>query len=47
MFNTEWGLEAELPPTPVPGGNRPRVAAAFVAHLGGRDEPACVPRINF
>jgi len=34
MFNTEWGLEAELPPTPVSDGNRPRIAAAFVAHLG-------------
>ena len=33
MFNTEWGLEADLPSTPVPDATRPRIAAAFVAHL--------------
>ncbi|MGR3937070.1 hypothetical protein [Streptomyces sp. BRA346] len=32
-FNTEWGLEAELPDTPVPEATRPRIAAAFVEHL--------------
>ncbi|GGL03459.1 hypothetical protein [Streptomyces flaveus] len=33
MFNTEWGLEAELPDTPVPDATRPRIAAAFMEHL--------------
>ncbi|MEU4890979.1 hypothetical protein AB0B12_04715 [Streptomyces sp. NPDC044780] len=33
MFNTEWGLEAELPDTPVPEATRPRVAATFMEHL--------------
>ena len=33
MFNTEWGLEAELPDTPVPEATRPRIAAAFMEHL--------------
>ncbi|MFE3497771.1 hypothetical protein [Streptomyces sp. NPDC059175] len=33
MFNTEWGLEAELPDTPVPDATRPRIAAAFASHL--------------
>lgn len=40
MFNTEWGLEADLPSTPVPDAPRPRIVAAFVAHLeetGGFD----------
>ena len=40
MFNTEWGLEADLPPTPVPDPPRPRIVAAFVAHveeIGGLD----------
>ncbi|WP_405523492.1 hypothetical protein OG426_09725 [Streptomyces canus] len=40
MFNTEWGLEADLPPTPVPDAPRPRIIAAFVAHVeetGGLD----------
>jgi hypothetical protein len=29
MFNTEWGIEAELPDTPVPDATRPRIAAAL------------------
>jgi len=33
MFNTEWGLEAELPDTPVPEATRPRLATAFMEHL--------------
>ncbi|MFJ2196352.1 hypothetical protein [Streptomyces violaceusniger] len=33
MFNTEWGLEAELPDTPVPEATRPRIAATFMEHL--------------
>jgi len=33
MFNTEWGIEADLPATPVPDATRPRIAAAFVEHL--------------
>ncbi|MBG0854950.1 hypothetical protein I2W78_24665 [Streptomyces spinoverrucosus] len=33
MFNTEWGVEAELPDTPVPDATRPRIAAAFMDHL--------------
>lgn len=33
MFNTEWGIEADLPDTPVPDATRPRIAAAFVEHL--------------
>ncbi|MGW1890114.1 hypothetical protein ACWCP6_07555 [Streptomyces sp. NPDC002004] len=33
MFNTEWGAEADLPDTPVPDATRPRIVAAFVAHL--------------
>jgi hypothetical protein len=40
MFNTEWGLEAGLPPTSVPDAARSRIAAAFVAHIeetGGLD----------
>lgn len=40
MFNTEWGLEAGMPPTPVPDAPRPRIVAAFVAHVeetGGLD----------
>ncbi|CDR07470.1 hypothetical protein [Streptomyces iranensis] len=32
-FNTEWGLEAELPDTPVPEATRPRIAATFMEHL--------------
>lgn len=40
MFNTEWGLEAGVPPVPVPDAPRPRIVAAFVEHLeetGGLD----------
>ncbi|MFJ7073089.1 hypothetical protein [Streptomyces sp. NPDC098781] len=33
MFNTEWGLEAELPDAPVPDATRPRIATAFMEHL--------------
>ncbi|WP_425245371.1 hypothetical protein [Streptomyces sp. NEAU-NA10] len=33
MFNTEWGAEADLPDTLVPDATRPRITAAFVAHL--------------
>ncbi|MFF4363483.1 hypothetical protein [Streptomyces sp. NPDC001604] len=40
MFNTEWGLEEGMPPTPVPDAPRPRIVGAFVAHIketGGLD----------
>ncbi|WP_405591885.1 hypothetical protein [Streptomyces sp. NBC_01092] len=40
MFNTEWGLLDDLPPTPVPDAPRPRIVAAFVTHIeetGGLD----------
>lgn len=33
VFNTEWGLEAELPDTPVPDATRPQIATAFAEHL--------------
>ncbi|MET9775942.1 hypothetical protein ABZ023_17105 [Streptomyces sp. NPDC006367] len=33
MFNTEWGVEAGLPDTPVPDVPRPRVVAAFMTRL--------------
>ncbi|WP_327180375.1 hypothetical protein OG599_34895 (plasmid) [Streptomyces sp. NBC_01335] len=33
VFNTEWGVEDDLPDTPVPDATRPRVAAAFMDHL--------------
>ena len=33
VFNTEWGLEAELPDTPVPNATRPRIASTFTEHL--------------
>lgn len=33
MFNTEWGLEDDLPPTPVPDAPRARIVAAFIAHI--------------
>ncbi|KUL23272.1 hypothetical protein [Streptomyces regalis] len=33
VFNTEWGLEAELPNTPVPDATRPRIATTFTEHL--------------
>ncbi|MFF2569978.1 hypothetical protein [Streptomyces sp. NPDC058084] len=39
-FNTEWGLEADLPDALVPRVPRPRLVAAFLAHLeatGGLD----------
>nr|WP_269785826.1 hypothetical protein [Streptomyces antimycoticus] len=38
MFNTEWGLEAELPDTPVPEATRPRIAATFMEHLKNTGE---------
>lgn len=40
VFNTEWGLEADLPDAPVPDAPRPRMIAAFVTHIeqtGGLD----------
>lgn len=40
MFNTEWGLEADLPDAPVPDATRPRIATVFMEHLaetGGLD----------
>ncbi|MFG2814754.1 hypothetical protein [Streptomyces sp. NPDC048410] len=43
VFNTEWGLEAGLADAVVPDATRPRIAAAFVAHLeetGELDGPA-------
>ncbi|MFC8276439.1 hypothetical protein ACFUJR_28690 [Streptomyces sp. NPDC057271] len=36
-FNTEWGLEADLPDAPVPDTPRPRLVAAFLAHLEATD----------
>ncbi|MDX2294398.1 MULTISPECIES: hypothetical protein [Streptomyces] len=39
-FNTEWGLEADLPDALVPHVPRPRLVATFLAHLeatGGLD----------
>ena len=33
MFNTEWGVEADLPPASVPDATRPRIVAAFVTHV--------------
>lgn len=33
VFNTEWGLEADLPDTPVPDAPRPLIVAAFVTHI--------------
>ncbi len=39
-FNTEWGLEADLPDALVPQVPRPRLVATFLAHLeatGGLD----------
>ncbi|MEU1090236.1 hypothetical protein ABZ401_26035 [Streptomyces sp. NPDC005892] len=33
VFNTAWGVEDDLPDTPVPDATRPRIAAAFMAHL--------------
>ncbi|WP_406133232.1 hypothetical protein [Streptomyces zaomyceticus] len=39
-FNTEWGLEADLPDALVPDVPRPRLVATFLAHLeatGGLD----------
>ncbi|KQX51500.1 MULTISPECIES: hypothetical protein [unclassified Streptomyces] len=39
-FNTEWGLEADLPDALVPHVSRPRLVATFLAHLeatGGLD----------
>ena len=35
MFNTEWGLESDLPSMPVSDVTRLCIAAAFVAHLVG------------
>ncbi|MFB7786800.1 hypothetical protein ACFC1D_29340 [Streptomyces vinaceus] len=32
-FNTEWGIEEDAPDEPVPGLTRPRLVAAFLAHL--------------
>ena len=40
MFNTAWGLEDDMPPTPVPDAPRPDIVAALVAHIeetGGLD----------
>jgi hypothetical protein len=40
LFNTEWGLEDGLPPTPVPDASQPHIVAAFVTHIeetGGLD----------
>ncbi|MFF0484972.1 hypothetical protein [Streptomyces sp. NPDC004435] len=36
-FNTEWGLEIDLPDALVPDAPRPRVAATFLAHLEAID----------
>ncbi|WP_405942031.1 hypothetical protein [Streptomyces sp. NBC_00207] len=32
-FNTEWGIEGQIPDSPVPEGPRPRLVASFLAHL--------------
>ncbi|MFJ3909667.1 hypothetical protein [Streptomyces vinaceus] len=32
-FNTEWGIEEDAPDEPVPDVTRPRLVAAFLAHL--------------
>ncbi|MFD6186099.1 hypothetical protein [Streptomyces goshikiensis] len=32
-FNTAWGLEGDLPDAAVPEVTRPRLVAAFLAHL--------------
>ncbi|MFD8789923.1 hypothetical protein [Streptomyces vinaceus] len=32
-FNTEWGIEEDAPDEPVPDLTRPRLVAAFLAHL--------------
>lgn len=32
-FNTEWGLDADLPDTPLPRGHHPQLVAAFRTHL--------------
>ncbi|ROQ96864.1 hypothetical protein EDE04_3335 [Streptomyces sp. 2132.2] len=32
-FNTVWGLEEDLPDVPIPEVTRPRLVAAFLAHL--------------
>ncbi|MGW1053554.1 hypothetical protein [Streptomyces sp. NPDC001155] len=40
MFNTEWGIEEGIEHTLVPDATRPRIVAAFVAHIqetGGLD----------
>nr|WP_206325817.1 MULTISPECIES: hypothetical protein [unclassified Streptomyces] len=36
-FNTEWGLETDLPDALVPDAPRPRVTATFLAHLEAID----------
>ncbi|MER6011520.1 hypothetical protein [Streptomyces bluensis] len=39
-FNTEWGLESELPDTPVPSSSESELADLFIAHIvqaGGLD----------
>ncbi|GGZ92999.1 hypothetical protein [Streptomyces bluensis] len=39
-FNTEWGMQSEVPDTPVPTTSEPELADLFIAHIaqtGGLD----------